>query len=36
MFVKTNGEILYFCSSKCEKNYMLGRSKKRLKWAKSG
>jgi len=34
MFVKTNGEILYFCSSKCEKNYKLGRDPKKLKWTK--
>jgi len=34
MFVKTTGEILYWCSSKCEKNYMLGRKAKKLKWAR--
>ncbi len=32
MFVRSSGEILYFCSSKCEKNYFLGREAKKLKW----
>ncbi|MEM5794396.1 MAG: 50S ribosomal protein L24e [Candidatus Aenigmatarchaeota archaeon] len=32
MFVRNSGEILYFCSSKCEKNYLLGRDPKKLKW----
>jgi large subunit ribosomal protein L24e len=32
MFVKNTGEIVYFCSSKCQKSYNLGR--KKLKWAK--
>ena len=34
MFVKNTGEILYFCSSKCEKNYNLGRIGKKLKWTR--
>ncbi len=34
MFVKVTGEIFYFCSSKCEKNYRLGRIRKKLKWVK--
>ena len=34
MFVKKSGEILYWCSSKCEKNYKLGRRAKKLKWTK--
>jgi large subunit ribosomal protein L24e len=32
MFVKNSGEILYWCSSKCEKNYMMGKNPKKLKW----
>lgn len=32
MFVRNSGEILYWCSSKCEKNYMMGRNPKKLKW----
>ncbi|MEM7825829.1 MAG: 50S ribosomal protein L24e [Candidatus Aenigmatarchaeota archaeon] len=32
MLVRNSGEILYFCSSKCEKNYLLGRDSKKLKW----
>jgi|YelNatPaOPRAMG01_1025707.scaffolds.fasta_scaffold508550_1 large subunit ribosomal protein L24e len=34
MFVKNNGEIFYWCSSKCEKNFLMGRSVKKLKWAR--
>ncbi len=33
MFVKNTGELFYWCSSKCEKNYEMGRDKKKLKWA---
>jgi len=33
MFVKKDGKILYFCSSKCEKNLLkLGRVPRRIKW----
>jgi ribosomal protein L24E len=28
------GDIMHFCSSKCRKNYDLGRDKKKLKWAR--
>ena len=35
MFVKTDGKILYFCSSKCEKNMLkLKRKARNLKWTK--
>ena len=34
MFVRTTGEILYFCSSKCEKNYFLGRNPRKVKWVR--
>ena len=35
MYVKNTGEILYFCSSKCEKNMLkLKRKPKKLKWAR--
>jgi large subunit ribosomal protein L24e len=35
MFVKDNGAVLYFCSSKCEKNSLkLGRDARKLKWTK--
>lgn len=34
MFVKSTGEIIFYCSSKCEKNYNLGRTGKKLKWTK--
>jgi large subunit ribosomal protein L24e len=34
MFVKVSGEIFYFCGSKCEKNFMMGREAKKLKWVR--
>ncbi|MEM4040504.1 MAG: 50S ribosomal protein L24e [Ignisphaera sp.] len=34
MFVN-DGTIMWFCSSKCFKNYKLGRDPKKLPWTKS-
>jgi len=34
MFVKKSGKILYFCSSKCDKNLTLGRKARDTKWTK--
>jgi len=34
MFVKDNGLIYYFCSSKCKKYFFMGRDNKKLKWAR--
>ncbi len=35
MFVRNDGKIFYFCSSKCERNMLkLGRKPKKLKWTK--
>jgi len=34
MVVETNGKILWFCSSKCEKNANLGRDPRDFKWVK--
>lgn len=35
VFVKDNGSILRFCSSKCEKNLLkLGRDSRKFKWTK--
>lgn len=31
-YVLTNGDILYFCSSKCQKNHKLGRRGDKLNW----
>ena len=33
-FVLLNGEVLYFCSSKCQKNNKLGRIGKKTTWVK--
>jgi large subunit ribosomal protein L24e len=34
MFVKKDGRILYYCSSKCENNAKLGRIPRRVGWVK--
>ncbi|NOZ82497.1 MAG: 50S ribosomal protein L24e [Euryarchaeota archaeon] len=37
MFVKRDGSLLYFCSSKCEKNMLkLGRNPRRIRWTGRG
>jgi large subunit ribosomal protein L24e len=35
MWVKTTGQILYFCNSKCQNNWKLGREGKKTKWTES-
>ncbi|MEE9323619.1 MAG: 50S ribosomal protein L24e [Candidatus Aenigmarchaeota archaeon] len=35
MFVKNDGKIFYFCGSKCQRNWGMGREPKKLKWAVS-
>ncbi|MEM2908092.1 MAG: 50S ribosomal protein L24e [Candidatus Hadarchaeales archaeon] len=32
MFVKRDGTILFFCSSKCERNHRLGRRPHKVRW----
>jgi len=32
MFVKNDGKIIWFCSSKCRKSYNMGRNPRKLKW----
>ena len=32
MFVKRDGSVFYFCSSKCEKNMELGRVPRKVNW----
>jgi len=32
MFVKRDGAVFYFCSSKCEKNLSLGRVPRKVGW----
>lgn len=31
-YVLTNGEIMYFCSSKCQKNWKMGRRSDKVSW----
>lgn len=35
MYVTNRGVIMWFCSSKCFKNYRLGRDSRRLPWTKN-
>ena len=32
MFVRNDAKIFYFCNSKCEKNWKLGRQGKKTRW----
>jgi large subunit ribosomal protein L24e len=32
MYVLKSGKILYFCTSKCEKNHHLGRKGRNMRW----
>jgi large subunit ribosomal protein L24e len=34
MYVKNDGTVYYFDSSKCEKNFLMGRKSKKMKWTK--
>jgi large subunit ribosomal protein L24e len=36
MFVKKDGTIFYFCSSKCENNHVLGRVPRKVEWTNAG
>lgn len=34
MLVRISGQVLYFCGSKCQKNYALKRDGKRVRWTR--
>ncbi len=36
MYVRKDGTIFYFCSSKCQNNYRLGRVPRRVDWTEAG
>ncbi|MGD9780264.1 50S ribosomal protein L24e [Methanomethylovorans sp.] len=36
LFAKKDGSTYYFCSSKCENNFMLGRLPRRTVWTEQG
>lgn len=36
MYVKNDGSILWFCSSKCKKKHFYGSDPRKLKWAVKG
>ena len=36
MFVRTDGTVIHYCSSKCENNADLGSEPRDLEWTESG
>jgi large subunit ribosomal protein L24e len=36
MFVKKDGTLFFFCSTKCQNNYRLGRVPRRVAWTAAG
>ena len=32
MFVRNSGQVFYFCKSKCQKNWKMGRDGKNVRW----
>jgi large subunit ribosomal protein L24e len=36
MFIRRDGTIFYFCSSKCQNNSRLGRVPRRVRWTQAG
>jgi large subunit ribosomal protein L24e len=36
MFIRRDGTISYFCSSKCKNNAKLGRVPRRVRWTRAG
>jgi len=36
MFVRRDGTVYYFCSTKCQNNFRLGRASRRVPWTQAG
>jgi len=36
MYVRKDGAIFYFCGTKCQNNYKLGRVPRRVQWTSAG
>ncbi|OPX67783.1 MAG: 50S ribosomal protein L24e [Methanoregulaceae archaeon PtaB.Bin056] len=36
MFVRRDGTVYYFCSTKCQNNFRLGRAARRVPWTQAG
>ena len=36
MFIRRDGTIFWFCSSKCQNNARLGRVPRRVRWTQAG
>lgn len=34
IFVYSDGRVIYFCSSKCRRNFRMKRNPKKIKWAR--
>ena len=35
MFAKNDGRVFYFCNSKCQRNFKLGREGKSVRWTET-
>ena len=35
IFARNDGKVFYFCDSKCQKNFKLGREGKKRKWTQA-
>ncbi|MBI4173130.1 MAG: 50S ribosomal protein L24e [Candidatus Aenigmarchaeota archaeon] len=35
MLVKNDGRLFYFCSAKCERNFLLKRDSKKVRWTQA-
>ncbi len=35
VFVKNDGKIYYFCSSKCEKSFRMKRNPRKIRWTET-
>lgn len=36
MFVRKDSTLFFFCSSKCQNNFRLGRAPRKVTWTKAG
>lgn len=36
MYVKKDGQIFFYCSTKCQKNHKMGRISRRVRWTLAG
>jgi len=36
MYVRKDGQIFFYCSTKCQKNHKMGRIPRRVRWTAAG